>query len=55
MENEKQQLKNCLWTDNSQKMAPNTIRGDVYLSIAQDLAQAVVVMESNYYDLLDDD
>ncbi|MCG2687075.1 hypothetical protein L6278_03025 [Candidatus Parcubacteria bacterium] len=55
MEEKEQQHKNCLWADNSHKMAPNTIRGDVYLSIAQDLAQAVVVMESNYYDLLDDD
>ena len=55
MEEKEQQHKNCLWADNSQKIAPNTIRGDVYLSIAQDLAQAVVVIESNYYDLLDDD
>jgi len=36
-------------------MAPNTGRGDVYFAIVQDLAQAVIVVESNYYDLLDDD
>lgn len=55
MENQEQQHKNCLWADNSQKMAPNTIKGDVYLSIAQDLAQAVDIVESDYYELLDAD
>jgi len=55
MENEKQQFKNCLWTDNSHKMAPKTDQGDVCFAIAQDLAQAVIVIESNSYDLLDDD
>lgn len=55
MENEKQQFKNCLWSDNGHKMAPNTDRGDVCFAIAQDLAQAVIVVENNYYDLLDDD
>ncbi len=55
MENEKQQFKNCLWPDNSQNMAPDTDHGDVCFAIAQDLAQVVIVVESNYYDLLDDD
>jgi len=55
MENQKQQLKNYLWKDNHCKMVPDTTRGDIYLSIVQDLAQAVIVVDSNYYNLLDDD
>ena len=56
MEQENQQYKDCLWTENSHVMAPNTDQGDVYLAIAQDLAQAVIIVESDYYDFfLDND
>ncbi len=48
-----QQFHNRLTVRRDQNVIPKVNWGDVYLSIAQDLAQAMVIVEGEYYESLE--
>lgn len=55
MEEKKQQFNQAWVMSCNHDSSPQTKRGDIYLAISQDLAQAVTIVESNYYQFLDKD
>jgi len=55
MEEKKQQFNQVWDLNHDYNMSPKANRDNICLSIIQDLAQAVVIFESNYDDFLDED
>lgn len=55
MEKQFQQFNKAWVMDSYHDNAPQIKRGDVCLTISQDLAQVVTIVESDYYEFLDKD